>query len=163
MANASIPVAAPAVTSQRLDAEQVTTESVVVLRERMQIVQAVSPIVDALTTLALLAGASADLNGTLIGVGKTGRLLAVEFGSSAACKWQIKTVDGAAEVVRVTLYTSGLAGQQPSRSWQTPDLNMVTRAYGNGDERFRVTVTNLDGRNPADASVTIFWDEHDEV
>lgn len=159
LSDASIPIGTPSATSQQMDAAERVVEGQTVVIERVQIIQAVQPVTDVRTASGLAAGASADLDGTAIGVGKTGKLLAVDMGSSAACKWEIKARDGGGAITKVILYTSGLAGQRPSDRWDAPSPDFVSLAYASGDENFRVTVTNLDAHNAADASVSMSWDE----
>ena len=116
----------------------------------------VGPVRDALSTASLAAGSSANLDGTTIASGKTGKLMAVTVASSAACKWVIKSRDGAIELTFAVLFTGGM---RLTESWGSPDKRF-TVLLGNGvDENFRVTVTNLDKANAADAYATIFWDE----
>lgn len=116
-------------------------------------------VMNTLTSLNLPAGGSIDLDGAVIDATTTGYLLAVDYSSSAACKWEIKTRSGGVDVLRVTKMTSGLTGGQPEGSWWSPDHNYVSQP-GNGlSTTFRVTVTNLDARNAANVYATIFWDE----
>lgn len=125
----------------------------------VRILNVVGPVRDRLTSAALAAGASVNLDGTTIAAAKTGKLMEVEVGSSVACRWDIKSRDGAVELTFATLFTGGLASGRPSRSWTPPDKRF-TVLLGNGiDENFRVTATNLDAENPADVFTTIFWDE----
>lgn len=170
---------------KRFDSESLTVDGVLVYRGRNQVVgtgetdiaavlgsdpgvSAVGlvtrtvgveqPVVDALSSSSLAAGASIDLDGTTIANLATGKLMAVSVGSSAACKWVIKTRNGGVEVEKGTIYTGGLCGG-PSGCFQPPDKNFITLAGSGVDENFRVTVTNLDYENAADVKATIFWDE----
>lgn len=185
MADANIPVGAPTSTSQRLDAEQLTVGADTVVRERMQIAGAAAteiarvtgtdppsgaqglvtreagprqPVTDLLTATALAAGASATLNGAVIANARTGKVRQVILASSAACKWVVATRAGATVVDKAIVYTSGLAGGRPSEVW-APPRDFVTLAGNGTDTNFRVTVTNLDRANPADASAAILFDE----
>ena len=116
--------------------------------------------VDAVTSASLAQGASVDLDGTTIGAGTTGKLLKVTVGSSVACRWVVKTRDGAVLVTKATIYTSGLAGK-PTDEYVPSSKEGVTLAGTGVDENFRVTATNLAGSALEDADVhaTIEWDE----
>ena len=114
---------------------------------------------DYVTSSALAAGTSTDLDATVIPVAKTGKLLKVIVGSSVACRWDVKTRDGAVEVVKGSIYTSGISVGRPTEIWETPQINFLTLAGAGVDENFRVAVTNLDANQAADVSVTFFWDE----
>jgi hypothetical protein len=118
-----------------------------------------SPITDALTASALAAGASANLDGTAVGVGKSGKLHKVYVGSTAPCKWAILLRDGAVLISVGVLFTGGISSNDPTREWVPPDKSFDTIVYGNGDENFRVVATNLDGSHAADVYTTIYWDE----
>lgn len=122
-------------------------------------VNVVSPNCDVRTAVALAAGASADLDAATIDNLKTGKLMAVMLASSAACKWVIKARDAAVETSIGIAYTSGVHGGRPTFDWMPPDKRFNTLAGAGVDENFRVTVTNLDSRNAADATATFFWDE----
>lgn len=159
LSDTSIPIGAPSATSQQMDAAERLVDGQTRVIERVQLVQAVQPVTDVRTASSLAAGSSADLDGTAIGTGKTGKLLAVDLGSTVACKWEIKVRDGAGAITKAIRYTSGLSGQRPSDRWDAPSPDFAALAYGSGDENFRVTVTNLDARFPADASVSMYWDE----
>ena len=106
----------------------------------------------------LAAGISVNMDGVNIPSGKTGKLYKVTLSSSVSCKWVLKTVDGAVETTVDTLYTSGLQGR-PTYTWNTPQPDFVTQAGTGTTQRFRVTATNLDRSNAADAHVTFYWDE----
>lgn len=113
-------------------------------------------VTDTLSSAALGAGSSVDLDGTAISVASTGKLLGVEVSSTVGCKWEIKTRDGAVLVVIAVFNT---AHPTLSRTITLPSSDFATLGYGNGDENFRVTVTNLDQNNSADVYATIYWDE----
>lgn len=173
---------------KRLDTEELSVSGNVVQRERNQIAgvldteiaavlgtdpsavdfglvvrQAppVSPSVDYITSAALAAGASTDLDAAVISVASTGKLMRVDVGSSIPCKWEIKTRDGAVEVIKAVLYTSGLSGGNASRAYVPKSKEGVTLAGAGVDENFRVTVTNLGTQafEAADVHATIEWDE----
>ncbi len=118
----------------------------------------VAPVLERLSSTDLAVGGSADLDGTtFVSSGLTGKLVAVTLASSVACKWDIKTLDGAIEVTKDTVYTSGLWGT-PSMLWTPPHKEFVTIDHATGDEGFRVTAENLDVV-AADVRVTLYWDE----
>jgi hypothetical protein len=121
----------------------------------------VSPSVDYVTSSALAAGASVDLDATTIAAATTGKLMRVDVGSSVPCKWVIKTRDGAVEVIKNVLYTSGLTGGQPTDHYIPASKDGVTLAGAGVDENFRVTVTNLGTQalEAADVHTTVEWDE----
>lgn len=173
---------------KKLDTEQLTTGAGTVERERMQVAGAaageilrvvdtdpagtdhgvvtrdappISPILDALSSANLANGASVDLDGTTIGAAKTGKLLRVTVGCSVACKWEIKTRDGAVLVTKAVLFTSGVSGGRPTETYTPTSKEMVTLAGNGVDENFRVTATNLSGFDAlgADVAATIEWDE----
>lgn len=117
-----------------------------------------SPAYSAATVVSLAAGTSSNLNSAFIANGKTGKLLKVTVSSSVACKWEIKSFDGAVETPVDILYTSGVQGK-PTEFWDTPDPLFIELA-GNGTSTcWRITVTNLDRSNAADAHATFYWDE----
>lgn len=149
----------PDSTGKRMDSEIVSRGGVDYYRERDVLYFAAYPVRDCLSSANLAAGSSVNLDGTTIAATKTGKLLGVQMASSAACKWIVKTRDGAIELTMGTVFTSGIAGQKPSDSFRPPDKQFCT-LLGNGvDENFRVTATNLDQENAADVYVTIWWDE----
>lgn len=114
-----------------------------------------TPVTDHITSANLANGASVDLDATVIAAAKTGRLRKVVVGSSVSCKWQIKTRDGAAEIVRGTVFTRALQ----SFEFIPPDDDLVTQAGDGADTNFRVTATNLDDNLAADVYATVFWRE----
>lgn len=170
---------------KRLDAESLTVAAALVHRERMQIAGDTdvgiakvlntdpaatdyalvarlaalkSPATSVLTSAALAAGASVDLDGATIPAATTGKLLAATLASSVACKWIIKTRDGAVLVTIDTVFSGGLP-HKPVFTWFTPNMDFATLAGAGVDENFRVTVTNLDDSRPADVYATLFWNE----
>lgn len=172
---------------KKLDTEQITVGANTVHRERDQIagtgaddiavvtdadpspsvhglvvrpLNVENPIRSALSTVALAAGASVDLDGAAIASGKTGKLQSIYVSSTVPGKWHIKTRDGAVETTIGVLFTGGLAGQ-PTAEWTPPDKRYDTIAHVGGDENFRVTVTNLDSENAADFYATLYFDECD--
>jgi len=117
--------------------------------------------VDAISSVNLAIGASANLDATTISAASTGKLLQVLVGSSAPCLWEIKTRDGAVEVTQAVLFTGGLAAN-PTERYTPSSKEGITLAGAGVDENFRVTATNLaGGPGPFDADVfaTIEWDE----
>lgn len=177
-----IPVDGP---GKKLDTEQLVVGVNTVQRERMQIAGAnaleiarvlatdpaaadhglvvraappVSPQSDYVTSANLAAGASVDLDASTIAASTIGKLMRVGVGSSVACKWEVKTRDGAVLVVKHVIFTGGLTGK-PYESWSPISKEAVTLAGAGVDENFRVTVTNLDDKLAADVHTTIEWDE----
>ncbi len=118
--------------------------------------------VDYVTSSSLAAGASVDLDATTISAASTGKLMQVLVGSSIPCRWDIKTRDGAVEVVKAVLFTSGITGGIPSDKYRPESKEGITLAGAGVDENFRVTVTNLGTVaviEAADVHATIEWDE----
>ncbi len=174
---------------KRVDTEELTVSSLTVQRERDIIAGAgpleisrvlntdpsgtdyglvvrqapeVNPIVDQITSSALVAGTSVDLDGSTISAATTGKLLRVIVGSSIPCRWDVKTHDGGVEVTRAVLYTSGITGGIPSWDYEPKSKDGITLAGAGVDENFRVTVTNLGTLatlEDADVHATIEWDE----
>jgi len=122
-------------------------------------ISVVSPQSDFATKSALGSLLSDDLDGTPIASGKTGKLLKVTVASSVAAKWVVKTRDGAVEVILGTIYTSGVSGGSPTGFYKPESKDSDILVGAGVDENFRVTVTNLDAKRPADFSATIEWDE----
>lgn len=159
MADAAIPLPPPSSVDRNVDAETVVRGGNTFYRERDTYVVAAYPQRDPLSSSALGAGSSDDLDGSTIAAMHTGKLCAVSVASSVACKWEIKTRDGGIELTMAVIFTGGLMGGCATAMWTPPDKHFCS-LQGNGiDENFRVTVTNLDGDNAADAYATIFWDE----
>ncbi len=173
---------------KKLDTEELTVGSNTVQRERNQIAGAsaleiaevantdpgstdyalvvreappISSKVDYVTTSSVAAGATVNLDATTIAAASTGKLMRVDVGSSIPCKWQIKTRDGAVEVIKAVLFTSGLTGGRPSDQYEPRSKEGTTLAGAGVDENFRVTVTNLGTKvlEAADVHATIEWDE----
>jgi hypothetical protein len=117
---------------------------------------AVNPIRDYVTSSALAAGGSVDLDGTAISSGATGKVERIYVASSVPCKWVLKMRDGAVEVVIGVLFTTAA---RLSERWEPPSKHFDTLAYVGGDENFRVTATNNDQQNAADVYATMYWDE----
>lgn len=180
-----LPVDGP---GKALDTEELTVSAITVQRERNQLAGAgaleiarvdntdpggsdyalvirdappVSLSVDYATSNALAPGASVDLDAATIAAGTIGKLMRVSVGSTVPCKWEIKTRDGAVEVVKRVLFTGGLTGGQPSDSYAPISKEGITLAGAGVDENFRVTVTNLgtQAAEAADVHTTIEWDE----
>lgn len=173
---------------KKLDTEELTVSAQTVQRERNQLAGAadveicrvvnsdpgvtdhglvvrdappVSLSVDYVTSAALAAGASVDLDAATIAGASIGKLMRVLVGSSVPCKWEIKTRDGAVEVIKAVLFTSGVTGGRPSDHYVPASKEGVTLAGAGVDENFRVTVTNLgtQAAEAADVHATIEWDE----
>jgi hypothetical protein len=121
-------------------------------------IDSLGPVVEALVATNLAAGAAADLDGALINLGFTGKLLAVTCAGSLPGKFEIKTVVGATVVTRDVVMTGGLLAGCPSERWSTPARDFIA-LLGNGSNNFRVTVTNLDAQHAADFYVSFYWDE----
>lgn len=119
------------------------------------------PIVEALSVSNLASGASADMDTVDIAAAKVGRLWQIDLSSSAAAKWVIKKVDGAAEVVVDVVFTGGLSGDTPTKPWQPPSSAFVEQPYVDGNEHFRVTATNLDANWSTDFYASVYWEEAD--
>lgn len=119
------------------------------------------PVLDTLNSTNLPAGSSVDLDATAVAPGTTGYLLAVNYSSSVACKFEIKTIVDGVPLLRVTRMTTGLNGGKAEGVWNSPSHDFVAVVYsaGAGDDGFRVTVTNLDQSFAADVYVEMFWDE----
>ena len=175
-------------TGKRLDTEELTVAALPVHRERNQIAGVVdiaiaqvldtdaagtdfallvresppvSPQSDYATSASLAAGASTDLDATTIAAGTTGKLMRVLVGSSIPCKWEIKTRDGAVQVVQAVLFTSGISSGDATAFYKPVSKEGITLVGAGVDENFRVTVTNLgtQASEAADVHATIEWDE----
>ena len=173
----------PDSTGKRLDAESLTVSGLTVHRERDQIsgradteiadvrnsdpalsdhglvtraIDVVEPITDTLSSSSLSAGSSVDLNGTLIASGKIGKVMGLSVASTVPCKWELKKVDGASEITLAWIVTSP---SNLTESHRPPSKEFMKQAHVSGDERFRITVTNLDGRNAANVYATLCWDQ----
>ena len=171
---------------KRLDTEQLTVGAETVQRERLQIAgvaaaeiarvddtdplgsdhallvrptAAILPRTEYTFSAGLAAGAVASLDSSVIPAGKVGKLLQLAVSSSVAAVWVVKTRDGGVETIRATLYTSGVTGGRPTVFWRTSHKDAVTRAGDSVDTTFRVTVTSLDAKLPADFHATFEWDE----
>jgi hypothetical protein len=123
----------------------------------VKVLDPINPVTDYKTSADLAALASVNLDGTAISSGTTGKLKRVVVSSSVPCKWEIIKRDGASEVTVGVIRTGGYAGR-PNGLFEPPDKHYSTLAYGDGDENFRVTVTNQ-WILAADVDATIFWDE----
>lgn len=115
-----------------------------------------SPQVSTVTSSALGAGASVDLDHTLITNGTTGRLDGVDVASTVPLKVEIKTVNGSnVATTRVVLFAPTYSGIQ----WRSPFKTYITQAGAAASARFRVTVTNKDNATAADVYSTAYWDQ----
>lgn len=120
-----------------------------------------NPMVDYITSSSLAAGSSIDLDASTIASGLTGQLMRVQVSSTAPCRWDIKTRDGAVEVIKAVIYTSGLT-IDPSNDYKPFSKTNITLAGNGVDTNFRVTVVNLGTEatiQDADVHATIEWDE----
>jgi hypothetical protein len=172
---------------KKIDTEELLVSSVTVQRERNQLagkadteicdVKATDPLtthfgvvvrqappinpkVDAVTSASLVQGASVDLDATTISAATTGKLMSVLVASSVACKWEVKSRDGAVLITYAVIFTDGL-GSKSTFLWEPKSKDGVT-LVGNGvDENFRVTATNQAGSllETADVYATLEWDE----
>lgn len=109
--------------------------------------------IDTVTSAAVAAGASANLDSTDFG-GLTKRLSGVDVTASVPIKAEIKQVDNDVETLRVVLF--GRAGEPIQ--WRPPhkDYFAVTFGANAGFDGFRVTVTNMDTSEAADVYATIY-------
>ena len=84
--------------------------------------------------------------------------MAIEFGSTVACKAELKTVLNGVES-SVKLRILRMPGE--SRLWLAPAKTFITQAEDvtAGFDGFRITATNLDTSEPADIYATYFFDE----
>lgn len=176
----------PDSTGKKLDAEQLVVSATTVQRERLQLagiladqiaailnsdpagdsyglivrpITIISPATSIMSATDLAAGVSAVLDGAIIPAAKIGKLVQVTVASTVACKWSIQTRNGATVVSVDTIMTSGLSGGKPSEVWRAPSKDYAQLVGAGVDENFRVTVTNLDGRNAANVYSTLYWDE----
>ena len=178
MSDSNIAINEPTVgdTDKRVDTEQLTVNSVVVERERVQLAGVGpadiarigvdeglktnwAPTLAARTagsSVALAVGASDDIDGATIPSGVTGKLMGVTLASSGAAKWEIKTRDGGVEITIDVVLTGGF--YMPTFMWKPPHKDFATLAGAGVNENFRITVTNLD-TFAADYYATMFWDE----
>src|SRR3990172_9484296 len=107
------------------------------------------------TRCSLAAGASQDIEASQITVSKTGKLAQITVGSSSAIKAEIKTRDGVSVSTMDVIYNSQAS---PTREWRPPHRDWVTQVGGT-NRNFRLTVTNLDTTQAADAYASFYWDE----
>jgi predicted small integral membrane protein len=115
-----------------------------------------SPQFSTVTSAALGAGASVDMDHTLITNGTTGRLDGVDVASTVPLKVEIKTVNsGGTATTRVVLFAQTYSGIQ----WRAPFKTYITQAGAASNARFRVTVTNKDANTAADVYSTAYWDQ----
>lgn len=110
-----------------------------------------SPVRNTLSSSALAALASVNLDGAAVALSKTGKLMKVVFAASVPCKWRIGLVSGAIFGVS---FTQALE----TGEWSPPDKRFDTAAAA---DAFRISVTNLDRFRAADVYATLYWDETD--
>lgn len=113
-----------------------------------------SPIFSTVTSSALGAGSSVDLDHTAITGGQTGYLMGADVSSAVPLKVEIKTVNSGTPTTRVVLFTQN----GDYLSWRAPYKSFITQA-GGATSRFRVTVTNRDNSQASDVYSTAFWDQ----
>ena len=98
-------------------------------------------------------GVNVDLDATDIPLGKHGRLIGADLGSSLPFRWDIQVVNGS-RVTRATVYT-GHGGSEP---WRSPAFKFIEVAGGVG-VHFGVSATNLSSHRTADGRAALYWDE----
>lgn len=103
------------------------------------------------------AGSSDVIDMPAIGGGKVAKFASVVVAASMACKFELQRRDGAVVVTFAVLFVGGLVSC-PNERWRPFHKSVITLPYVNGDENWRVRVTNLD-QNGGDAYATIEWDE----
>jgi hypothetical protein len=108
---------------------------------------------DLLVATNLSPGGNTDLNAADIATGKTGRLLAVDVGSSVPIRCDIQLVNGS-RVTRTSIYS--ITGE--TFPWKVPAPAFFELAGGTG-KHFGVSVTNLSPYKAADIRATLYWDE----
>lgn len=115
-----------------------------------------SPQFGTITSAALGAGASVDLDGAVITNGTTGQLMGFDCSSAVPLKIELKTVNsGGTATTRDVFFI-------PTNSnlmWRTPYKTFITQAGAATNAKFRVTVTNRDQTTASDVYATIFWDQ----
>lgn len=182
MANSSIQLPVEG-SGPRLDTELLTVDGQSVHRERDQIagadaaaimeVLSVDPAEDdygAVVRIAppmspayghgsttVTAGSSDVIDMPAIASGKTAKLAVITVAASMACKFELQKRDGGLVVTFAVVFVGGLVSN-PNHAYRPFHKSVVTLPYGNGDENWRVRVTNLD-QNAGDAYVTVEWDE----
>ena len=117
-----------------------------------------SPQVTAGSVAAVAAGLTGDIDSAQITSGKTGKLVSIEFGSTVACKGELKTVlNNVESAVKLRL----IRRPGETRPWVSPNWDFITQVESAtaGFDGFRLTVTNLDTSEPADIYATYFYDE----
>ena len=115
-----------------------------------------SPQVSTVTSASLGAGASVDLDHTLITNGTTGHLAGVDVASAVPLKIEIKTVNAAGTpTTRVVLFSE----PHTAVMWRAPYKTYITQAGAAANARFRVTVTNKDNNTASDVYSTATWDQ----
>lgn len=114
-----------------------------------------SPVVSTVTSSALGAGSSVDLDHTTIANGTTGQLMGVDVASTVPLKIEIQSVDGSSvATTRVVLFATNYSGVQ----WRSPYKTFLTRAGAAANTKFRTKVTNKDASTAADVYATAYFD-----
>ncbi len=117
-----------------------------------------TPTVTAVVGSALAAGGSTDLDSAQISSGLTGKLVAVLMTASVSLKGELKTVlNGIESGVLMTFFSR--AGESLPLNMPNKDFFTQAEDVTAGLDGFRVTVTNLDTTQAADAYITYFYDE----
>lgn len=117
-----------------------------------------SPKTTAATAAALAAGGTTDLDSAQISSGLTGKLVALLMTASVPLKGELKTVlNGVESAVLLTFFSR--AGENVPLLMPNKDFFTQVEDATAGLDGFRVTVTNLDTSQAADAYVTYFYDE----
>jgi hypothetical protein len=106
-----------------------------------------------LSSADLAAGVNVDLTAVDITTGKTGQLIACDFGASVPIRIDIQTISGG-RTTRATLFAK--AGE--TVPWRTPAPEFITQVGGAGNG-FGVSITNLDTSQAANVYATLYWDE----
>jgi hypothetical protein len=107
------------------------------------------------TKADLAASVAWTFNATAVAAGKTGYLGQVCASSAVPLKIEVQTVvGGVVTTVRVGFTT----GANPDWCWEPPSKELVTAA-SDGDDNFRVIITNKDNNKAADVYVSVLWDE----
>ena len=119
------------------------------------VTEATAPKLSFATSVALVAGASVDLDSDQIATGKTGRLMGIVMAGTVNLKGAVKTVqNGVPSATKIVFF-------YPDGDLVLPDRRIITQAQdaGVGFDGFRLTITNLDISQTADVYTTFFFDE----
>ena len=120
------------------------------------------PIIDVKSSSSLGSGDSVNLDSVIVPDFKIGKVQQVTLSCSAAAKWVIQKMYNGVSTTLDIVFTSGLTGNAATYEWEPPHRDYA-ELTGDGTTTFyRVSTTNLDGRNPANVYVTFMFDEVDE-